>query len=60
MQLRMVVMAFIAFIVAYIVSPLIFKDKVDWLFLAITSAFGGALLAILIEPDEKQEDWRNK
>lgn len=59
MQLCMIILAFIAFIVGYIISPLIFTDKADMLFLAIASAFGGAILATLGEPDE-EEEWRNK
>ncbi len=59
MQLRMILLSFIAFIVGYIISPFIFQDKVDCIFLAISSAFGGALLSTLIESDEN-EGWRNK
>ena len=59
--LRMILLSFIAFIVGYIIGPFIFTEKTDVLFLAITSGYGGALLAILVEPNEKSiEEWRRK
>ena len=59
--LRMTILSFIAFIVGYFIGPFIFTDKADILFLAITSGYGGALLGILIESNEKSiEEWRRK